>query len=146
MAYNKAREEQKWKKWKEREEEKLRELGMDEVSIQVLHESDWADFNYERRYREHQMPLLDYVEMLLAETEVSETQIQSVEELLDAIGDEQVLHILMEADKKTLQIVVLKMMGYAPKEISTCIGMPEQTIYTKLRRLREKIKKVVKAE
>ena len=28
MAYNKAREEQKWKKWKEREEEKLRELGI----------------------------------------------------------------------------------------------------------------------
>lgn len=109
MAYNKAREEQKWKKWKEREEEKLRELGMDEVSIQVLHESDWADFNSERRYREHQMPLLDYVEMLLAETEVSETQIQSVEELLDAIGDEQLLHILMEADRTTLQIVVLKM-------------------------------------
>ena len=52
MAYNKAREEQKWKKWKEREEEKLRELGMDEVSIQALHESDWADFNSERRYRE----------------------------------------------------------------------------------------------
>jgi len=44
VAYNKAREEQKWKKWKEREEEKLRELGMDEVSIQVLHESDWAAF------------------------------------------------------------------------------------------------------
>lgn len=94
MAYNKAREEQKWKSWKEREEEKLRELGMDEASIQILHESDWADFNSERRYREHQIPLLDY----------------------------------------------------APKEISTCIGMPEQTIYTKLRRLREKIKKVVKAE
>ena len=146
MAYNKAREEQKWKSWKEREEEKLRELGMDEASIQILHESDWADFNSERRYQEHQIPLLDYAELLLAETEVSETQIQSVEELLDTIGDEQLLHILMEADKKTLQIVVLKMMGYAPKEISTCIGMPEQTIYTKLRRLREKIKKVVKAE
>lgn len=146
MAYNKAREEQKWKSWKEREEEKLRELGMDEASIQILHESDWADFNSERRYREHKIPLLDYAELLLAETEVSETQIQSVEELLDTIGDEPLLHILMEADKKTLQIVVLKMMGYAPKEISTCIGMPEQTIYTKLRRLREKIKKVVKAE
>ena len=49
MAYNKAREEQKWKSWKEREEEKLRELGMDEASIQILHESDWADFNSERR-------------------------------------------------------------------------------------------------
>ena len=83
MAYNKARDEQKWKSWKEREEEKLRELGMDEASIQILHESDWADFNSERRYREHQIPLLDYAELLLAETEVSETQIQSVEELLD---------------------------------------------------------------
>ena len=69
----------------------------------------------ERRYREHQIPLLDYAELLLAETEVSETQIQSVEELLDTIGDEQLLHILMEADKKTLQIVVLKMMGYDAK-------------------------------
>ena len=149
MAYNKAREEQKWKSWKEREEEKLRELGMDEASIQILHESDWADFNSERRYREHQIPLLDYAELLLAETEVSETQIQSVEELLDTIGDEQLLHILMDAVESNVILKkskVLKMMGYAPKEISTCIGMPEQTIYTKLRRLREKIKKVVKAE
>ena len=39
------------------------------------------------------MPLLDYVEILLAETEISKTQIQSEEELLDAIGDEQLLHI-----------------------------------------------------
>ena len=146
MAYNKAREEQKWKKWKEREEEKLRELGMDETSIQALRESDWADFNSDRRYQEHQIPLLDYMELLLAETEIREDQIRSVEELLDAIGDEQLLHILMEADRTTLQIVVLKMMGYAPKEISACTNMPEQTIYTKLRRLREKIKKVVKAE
>ncbi len=53
MAYNKAREEQKWKKWKEREEEKLRELGMDETSIQALRESDWADFNSDRRYQEN---------------------------------------------------------------------------------------------
>lgn len=111
MAYNKAREEQKWKNWKEREEDKLRELGMDEASIQALRESDWADFNSERRYQEHQIPLLDYMELLLAETEICEDQIQSVEELLDAIGDERLLHILLEADRKTLQIVVLKMMG-----------------------------------
>ena len=146
MAYNKAREEQRWKNWKEREEDKLRELGMDEASIQALRESDWADFNSERRYQEHQIPLLDYMELLLAETEICEDQIQSVEELLDAIGDERLLHILLEADRKTLQIVVLKMMGYAPKEIGSHIGMPEQTVYTKLRRLREKIKKFVKAE
>ena len=45
MAYNKAREERKWKLWKEREEKKLRELGMDEPTIRSLRESDWADFN-----------------------------------------------------------------------------------------------------
>lgn len=146
MAYNKAKEEQKWKSWKVHEEEKLREFGMDEAPIRALRESDWADFNSERRYQEHQIPLLDYLELLLSETEIRENQIQSVEELLDAIGDERLLHILLEADRKTLQIVVLKMMGYSPKEIGSYICMPEQTVYTKLRRLREKIKKFVKVE
>lgn len=146
MAYNKAREEQKWKKWKEREEEKLRELGMDEVSIQALRESDWADFNADRRFREHQIPLLEYMELLLEETGASEPEIQNVEQLLNSISDEHLLHILLKADRETLQIVVLKIMGYAPKEIAACVGMPEQTVYTKLRRLREKIKKFLKAE
>lgn len=53
MAYNKAKEEWKWKQWKEHEKQKLRELGMDETSIQALHESDWADFNSDRRFQEH---------------------------------------------------------------------------------------------
>ena len=34
MAYNKASEERKWHYWKEQEEKKLRELGMDEEKIQ----------------------------------------------------------------------------------------------------------------
>ena len=36
MAYNKARAEKKWLKWKEAEEKKLRELGVDEETIQRL--------------------------------------------------------------------------------------------------------------
>ena len=50
MAYNKARAEKKWLKWKEAEEKKLRELGVDEETIQRLHTYDWAEFNRERRY------------------------------------------------------------------------------------------------
>lgn len=100
MAYNKAREEQKWKKWKEREEEKLRELGMDEASIQALRESDWADFNADRRFREHQTPLLEYMELLLEETGASEPEIRSVEQLLNSISDEHLLHILLKATEK----------------------------------------------
>jgi RNA polymerase sigma-70 factor (ECF subfamily) len=138
MAYNKAKEEHKWKKWKEREEQKLRELGMDETSIQILRESDWADFNSDRRFREHQTPLLEHMEFLLEEAEVCEAHIQSIEELLDAISDEKLLHILLEADRGTLQILVMKMMGYSPKEISKQTGHPEQTVYTKFKSANKK--------
>lgn len=146
MAYNKAREEQKWKLWKEREEKKMRELGMAEEAIQALRKSDWEDFKAERRFREHQISLQDYMEILLEEAAETESQVQNVEELLEAVADERLLHILLRTDRGTLQILVLKIMGYTPKEISQCIGMPEQTIYTKMRRLREKIKKFSKVE
>ncbi|MFR8351956.1 MAG: sigma-70 family RNA polymerase sigma factor, partial [Blautia obeum] len=40
------------------------------------------------------------------------------EALLDTVENEELLQILLSTDKKTLQMIVLKMMGYAPKEIS----------------------------
>ena len=52
MAYNKARAEKEWLKWKEAEEKKLRELGVDEDTIQRLHTYDWAQFKSERRFLE----------------------------------------------------------------------------------------------
>lgn len=144
MAYNKAREEQKWKKWKEREEEKLRELGMDEASIQALRESDWADFNADRRFREHQIPLLEYMELLLEETGASEPEIQSVEQLLNSISDEHLLHILLKADRRTLQILVLRMMGYAVADIAGKLDMTDRAVYCRIDRLKKKLKKFSK--
>ena len=44
MAYNKAKAEKEWLRWKEAEEKKLRELGVDEETIQRLHTYDWAQF------------------------------------------------------------------------------------------------------
>lgn len=142
MAYNKAKEEWKWRQWKEREEQKLRELGMDEASIQALRESDWADFNSDRRFQEHQISLLDYMELLLAESEVTEPEIRSVEELLESISDEKLLHILLEADRKTLQILVLRMMGYAVADIAGKLGMTDRAVYCRIDRLKKKIKKI----
>ena len=55
MAYNKARAEKQWLKWKEAEERKLRELGVDEDTIQRLHTYDWAQFNKERQYLQRQV-------------------------------------------------------------------------------------------
>ena len=48
MAYNKAKEEYRWKQWKSEEEKILREQGVDEETIQKLREYDWNDFNAER--------------------------------------------------------------------------------------------------
>ena len=141
MAYNKAREEQKWKKWKEREETKLRELGMDETSIQKLREDDWTDFNSDRRYREHHTELLDYMECLLEETEVDEPEIQSTEGLLDAIEDERLLHILMGTDRATLQILLLRMMGYSAQDTARALGMTDRAVYCRIDRLKKKIRK-----
>lgn len=50
MSYNKARAEKEWLKWKEAEEKKLRELGVDEDTIQRLHTYDWEEFKKERRF------------------------------------------------------------------------------------------------
>ena len=123
MAYNKAKEEYRWNQWKAEEEQILREQGV-----------------------EHQTSLLDCMELLLEEKESGESQPESVEALLDTVENEELLQILLSTDKKTLQMVVMKMMGYAPKEISHHMELPEQTVYTRLRRLREKIKKSMKFE
>ena len=40
MAYNKARAEKEWLEWKNKEETQLRELGVDEDTIQFLHTYD----------------------------------------------------------------------------------------------------------
>lgn len=54
MPYNKAKAEREWLAWKEKEEAQLRELGVDEDTIQRLHVYDWAVFNSDRRFYEPQ--------------------------------------------------------------------------------------------
>ena len=43
MAYNKAKEQMKWKAWKEKEQKTLREFGMEERYILELRRRDWED-------------------------------------------------------------------------------------------------------
>ena len=63
MAYNKAKAEREWLRWKEAEEKKLRELGVDEETIQRLHTYDWAQFNKERQYLQRQVEWSPYVDL-----------------------------------------------------------------------------------
>ena len=142
MTFHKAKEEYKWKQWKEQEEKILRESGVSEEVIQRIRELDWQDFNAERRFWEHFSS--NQEELYTQKTEEEASVALNIQQLLDSIENEQLLQILMETDKKTLQILLLKMWGVSVREIAGQMGMPEKTIYTRMELLKKKIKKVLK--
>lgn len=139
MTFHKAKEEHKWKQWKEQEERILRESGVREDVIQRLRELDWHDFNTERRFWEHFSS--NQEELYTRELEEQFPVVLNIQQLLDSVENEQLLQILMESDKKTLQILLLKMWGFSVHEIAGQIGLPEKTIYTRIDRLKKKLKK-----
>lgn len=142
MTFNKTKEERKWKLWKEREEKMMRKAGMNEYAIKALRQMDWQDFNEERRYREHLTS--DHRNLVYKEEQDHSPVAMNIQQLIDSVENEQLLHILQDTDKKTLQILLLKMWGFSIKEISTLMGIPEKTIYTRMDRLRKKVKKIMK--
>ena len=142
MTFYKAKEEYKWKQWKEQEEKILRESGVSEEVIQRIRELDWQDFNTERRFWEHFSS--NQEELYMQKTEEGASVALNIQQLLDSIENEQLLQILMETDKKTLQILLLKMWGFSVREIAGQMGLAEKTIYTRIERLKKKIKKVLK--
>ena len=175
MAYNKTSEERKWNYWKEQEEKKLRELGMEEEKIQKLRQMDREDFLEERRYREHldeTMQDMDSIKQrdkgrfaqdireLLEKEETDRgllnledirefadtVELSDVKELLDHIGDKRIYELLKETEHQTLEILLLSTWGYSGREVAKIMGMAEQTIYTKRNRLRKKLKNLSKIE
>lgn len=92
MAYNKASEERKWRYWKEQEEKKLRELGMDEEKIRKLRQMDWEDFLEERRYRERMEETMQEIDT--GKPEDDEPFAMDVRELLDHVGDRGLYELL----------------------------------------------------
>ena len=144
MAYNKASEERKWHYWKEREEKKLRELGMDEEKIRKLRQMDWEDFLEERRYRERLEETMQEIDT--GKPEDGEPFAMDVWELLDHVGDRRLYELLKNTEHQTLEILLLSTWGYSGREIAKIMGMAEQTIYTKRNRLRKKLKNLSKIE
>lgn len=142
MIFHKAKQEYKWKQWKEQEERILRESSVSEEVIQRIRELDWKDFKTERRFWEHFSP--NQEELYTRELEEQSPVVLNIQQLLDSVENEHLLHILMETDKKTLQILLLKMWGFSVHEIADQMGLPEKTIYTRTERLKKKIKKVLK--
>ncbi|TGY88703.1 sigma-70 family RNA polymerase sigma factor [Petralouisia muris] len=141
MAYNKAKEEWKWKQWKEKEEEQLRALGTDEKVILELRRRDWEEFKSERRYLEHRAAFPEYADW--EGLEIEEQEVTGIPALLDSINDERLLHILLDSDRRTLQMLLLKMMGFSVAEIAVKLRTSERAVYCRIDRLKKKIKKIL---
>ena len=139
MAYNKAKAEREWLRWKEAEEKKLRELGVDEETIQRLHTYDWAQFNKERQYLQRQVEWSPYIDLISAQD--LELPVEDTESLLDSIEDMELLRILSKEDKLTLEILFMKMDGYGSKEISEKTGLSVNAIDLRIFKLKKKLKK-----
>ena len=137
MAYKKAREEQKWKQWKEKEEVLLREFGMDEESIQELRSSDWEDFKAERCYQDHRAVFPAHMDF--ESPAINEQEIDDISLLLDSIEDECLFHILQNTEQKTLQVILKKMMGFSISEIAEELRITERAIYCRIDKLKRKI-------
>ena len=141
MAYNKAREEKKWRLWKEAEEKQLRSLGVSESDIETLRVHDWAIFNSDRRYYQRMQETGTYLEDVAAD--MTQPEIKTVEDFLNNIENQQLYQVLIKADRLTLQAILLQIQGYSIAEIATVLGMKEDTVYKRLGRLKQKIKKLL---
>ena len=139
MAYNKAKEEWKWRTRKEMEEKKMRQLGVSEDIIKQLRAHDWDVFNSERRYYEKIQGANTYVDT--ATDEESNPEIRSVDDFLNNIESEKLYQVLVSVDNVTLQIAVLRIQGFSTKEVASKLGITPKSIYRRIDRLKEKIKK-----
>ena len=106
MSFNYGREERKWRLWKEAEENKLRSLGVDEDTIEKLHNHDWEVFNSDRKYYRRLQDAGTYLEEL--PTEIEQPEINTVDEFLNSIENQKLYQLLIMVDKLTLQIVVMR--------------------------------------
>ena len=135
MAYNHGREDRKWRIWKEAEEKVLRECGVDEAVIEQIRTDDRADFNSNRRFYRWASGFGEYLEGM-ADRE-KQTEVKSVADLLDEIESENLYIALITVDRRTLQIVLLKMQGYSTKEIAPIVQLTTGAIYARLDHLRK---------
>lgn len=144
MAYNYAKELEKWNVWKNDEERLLRKLGVNEQLIQQLREYDWKTFKEERSIRSRQYATLDT--FFLNFPYEDKRGIQSISELLDEIENEALLYYLRQLDEDTLTMILLKIFGYSTKEISQIMQISCQTIYQRIKRLKKKLRNFVDSD
>lgn len=139
MGYNKAKAEKKWKEWKNKEENLLRKLGMNEDKIHELYNYDKELFNSERSFLRRTIIDSDFIEYL--STSKIELPIDNMDDLLNQINREELYQVMRKINEQTLKIIYLKIVGYSVKEIAQMMGISDYTVRYRLRKVRKKLKK-----
>lgn len=135
MSYYYIKEFLKWQKWKEQEEQILRNEKVNEKIIQELRQFDWQQFNSERRFKRHQN-VTDEIYFLFYPVQ-DKKEIKKVEDILDTIENEALFEYLKETDPIVLEVILLKINGYSIKEISKILELSTGYIYKKIRKLKK---------
>ena len=137
MGYNKARALKAWEKeWAEKEII-LREHNFTEEMIKELRAFEKKQFNRERKFYEHS-ELWDscYLEDMPAEP--VQKEINTIEDMLNCIEDEELLRHLKTAGKDVLVFFLLSSKGFTIEEIAAALGVTKNQIYGRVDRFRKK--------
>ena len=138
MKYNYEKEKLRWEKDKLQEEKLLKKNNVNHTIINMLRDYDWNDFKRERSFRTHQNVTKDVFFDLKATYD--EKEINSINDLMDEIENENLYTILSKEDDITLKILIYKIQGYSTKEIANILGITIDNIYYRIKKLRKKIK------
>ena len=131
MKYN-------YEKEKLLEEKLLKKNNVNHSIINMLRNYDWNDFKRERSFKTHQNVTKDVFFDLKATYD--EKEINSINDLMDEIENENLYKILSKEDNITLKILVYKIQGYSTKEIANILGITIDNIYYRIKKIRKKIK------
>ena len=73
---------------------------------------------------------------------MTQPEINTVEDFLDNIENQQLYQVLIKVDRLTLRIAFMKVQGYSTREIASYLRITEKAVYRRLDRLKEKIQKI----
>ena len=122
------------------EDAELREAGVSEVFIEILHEMDWRDLKADRVFYTHNVQSIDDIFNIVTYTMHDEDTVDNIEELLVMIDNPALRQLLMDTDKLTLEMLFLKMQGYSVDDIAMELGKQTDAVYKRLSRIKKKIK------
>ena len=125
------------------EDAELREAGVSEIFIEILHEMDWCDLKADRVFYTHNVQSIEDVFDIVTYTMHDENSVDNIvntiEELLDMIDNPALHQLLIDTDKLTLDILFLKMQGYSVDDIAMELGKQTDAVYKRLSRIKKKI-------